>query len=89
VMPIESIISRRTDNARVKITFDFCFSSIVCLTVFFCLDFMRVIRKSFTNVKFILKAISLTKRVNMIEGCRRVNVLNVCVLSFQNLKISM
>jgi hypothetical protein len=76
------------DNARVKITFDFCLSSIVCLTVFVCLDFMRVIRKSFTNVKFILKAMSLKKRVNMIEGCRRVNLLNVCVLPFQNLKIT-
>jgi hypothetical protein len=89
VMPIESIISRRMDNARAKITFDFCFSSIVCLTAFVCSEFMRVIRKSFTNVKFILKAMSLKKRVNMIEGCRRVNLLNVCVLSFQSLQITM
>jgi hypothetical protein len=34
------------------------------------------------------KAISLKKRVNMIEGCRRVNLLNVCVLSFQSVKIT-
>jgi hypothetical protein len=88
VMPIEFIISRRMDDVRVKITFDFCFSSIVCLPLVFCLDFMSVIRKPFTNVKFILKAMSLKKRVNMIEGCRRVNLLNVCILPFQNLKIT-
>jgi hypothetical protein len=73
-------------NARAKITFDFCFSSTVCLTVFVCLDFMSVIRKSFTNVKFILKARSLKKRVNMLEGCRRVNLLNECALPFQDIK---
>jgi hypothetical protein len=28
-MPIEFIISRRMDNARVKITFNFCFAVIV------------------------------------------------------------
>jgi hypothetical protein len=88
VMPIEFIISRRMDNARVKITFDFCFIRIVCLMVLVCSEFMIVISKSFTNVKVILKACSLSKRVGIIEGCRRDNLFNVGALSFQDVKIT-